>query len=83
MALFRKLDALALIVQIDGRSRDVLERAFQWALFSLGAGGSGMLARGAMIDLDARAPGGLFADRPDRELVMEGIRDLMAMPGRP
>jgi hypothetical protein len=36
--------------------------------------------RGTMIDVDSDAPGGPFAGRPDRALVVQGLRELMAMP---
>ena len=36
--------------------------------------------RGSMVDLDARNGDDPFANRPDRDVVVSGIRDLMAMP---
>jgi len=36
--------------------------------------------RGQLVSLDGDGADGPFAEREDRELVMEGLRDLMAMP---
>lgn len=36
--------------------------------------------RGKQINLEDNEPGGPFDDRPDRDVVLQGLRDLMAMP---